>query len=394
MVGYLDLLRTSTWPGQHSTTCASLSEVVSFFASLLCLDARESIAMLRTSRGGYCNFSRPTRQRAVRALYASLLAVLVAVASASGQSRCPVPSVRSWLSDPLMSRHTRAPWISSIPRNISCAWMDTTAGPREMRSEEELTKSMQNGQHTSDNYIVLFYAGDWCPWSAEFRRTWARVAARFDGMCMVALDASTHSGLNAGYGIHAFPTVLAFLFGSSNGVRYLGDRSEEDFVAWLVSKTRTAPHGSEKADLKLTGAWREWAEAGVRGLPSIDWILVASAAITLVAAILGGSWTVANKERLGQAAEAREHGRRHRRNQFRPHQHGQQHQYLPRVDEEREANEVGNETANANANADADEGGDENIVDHGPQVAGETRDGNESGSDHDVPNRNEHQHIY
>lgn len=135
--------------------------------------------------------------------------------------------------------------------------------------------------------VALFYGGAWCVWSNALRPAWAAAAARFPHLCTVAVDASAHPAANAGHGVHAFPTVLAFCAGAPRA-RYAGDRTVEDLVAWLAGVSGVAPLPPGDADPRaLSGDWVD-AVAG-RGDPALadDWLLVASCAVTAAAAAVG-----------------------------------------------------------------------------------------------------------
>jgi hypothetical protein len=132
-----------------------------------------------------------------------------------------------------------------------------------------------------EDVIVLFYGGTWCPWSRDFWPVWAAVAARFHALCFVALDAYTHPTLNANYGVYGFPTVLRFR-GETPLERYAGDRSEDNFLAWVVNVTKTAPAQPEDVPSGFAD------DPLARALPEdkrTDWLLAAAFGVTAVAAV-------------------------------------------------------------------------------------------------------------
>jgi thiol-disulfide isomerase/thioredoxin len=240
-------------------------------------------------------------------LSCAILACLLTPGSA--QTTC-VPQARDYIlhrvpgnAPDTRSTTTRAPWAPFVtPRNTSCAVATAAAaaaaagvaaderlGPgNSSRSklllrradDDAIARILRAAKHAREDTVVLFYGATWCPWSRAFWPVWAAAASRFHALCLVAVDAYNHPSLNANYGVYGFPTVLHF--GAGNLMeRYTGDRSEDDFVAWIVNVTRTAP--AQPEDIPEEFAYDPWA----RALPedtATDWVLAASTAVTVVAA--------------------------------------------------------------------------------------------------------------
>lgn len=147
------------------------------------------------------------------------------------------------------------------------------------------------------------------------RRAWRRAAARFTGLCVLAIDAHANPAMNMNLGVHAFPTVLAFRYGNPKR-KYHGDRSEDDLVEWISGVSGVSPDdiSDQEMDIPTTGPGsvcdeasetcnsrehsltgqsgagddgNEWIRKGENVVEEFDWLLAAASAVTFVAVAMG-----------------------------------------------------------------------------------------------------------
>lgn len=143
--------------------------------------------------------------------------------------------------------------------------------------------SSSDWEDAKDDTVVLFYGGSWCSWSRAFWPVWTATAARFQSVCMIALDAYEYPSLNTHFGIYGFPTILGFRDGKLLH-RYSGDRSLEDFLSWIVNTTSVPPVQPEDADESVLND--EWAN-GPKIEEGTDWYIVISTVVTTIATAFG-----------------------------------------------------------------------------------------------------------
>mmetsp|Transcript_7214 Transcript_7214/g.10753 ORF Transcript_7214/g.10753 Transcript_7214/m.10753 type:complete len:125 (-) Transcript_7214:80-454(-) len=114
---------------------------------------------------------------------------------------------------------------------VMAAVVGVASAQEEIKSTDDFEALAQDGRHT----FVKFYA-PWCGHCKRLAPTWTDLAKQYEGhekVRIAKVDCTQQKDICTQQGVRGYPTLKMFKDGGSEGEKYQGRRTMEDFDKFI-----------------------------------------------------------------------------------------------------------------------------------------------------------------